>query len=852
MSAQRPPASNVGAARAAARRWSASSASVHVRVEPARCSASRRRGRRRTPSGCDARLRARGRPRRGSRRARRSTPRRGRSQRDQPLDARDAGAVLVAGELVGARAWRASRGRSCRCRGRTSAWRGSRSRVTSPAASAAGQNRLPGRRSRRRRRPRTALGLSPHTSSRMPAPTMSGRVRAPAHEHVEPIHVAAVVGARVDTSKPGPDEHVGERVRCPTRRRTARGSRRPVTLPSPSPRSIVRCGRRADRERVVQLHRAPTAVGSRRRGGSSRAPTRRRARRAGTAGASRSACTARTSGAASRASATIACGRVERDHGPARGTGGAARRRTRGRRSPRRRRPRRRERSARSRNRAGRAVAPLGRPRLVHRDRCRRSIAVSSPRDARGERARSVDDVPQAFAALVAEAAPRRSRSRAATPPARATSCSPVADVDWARRRRVASATSAGCRSTTPTRTRAWPGARSSTRSSRVRSTRCATPATDARGGRRGATTRSLRDGAADRPRAPRARARRAHRVAVPGSRRARRSATASWSPTGRRRRIRTRASRSRYPAIAALAARRCSPSPATSKRDAFARVRAGDDVPAARVDAERVVWLVDPRPRATRAPVVWRRHGRLRPCSTIGRSRRCSTRRSTSSSREAGRLRDAGPRRPDHVLAQGVHPADDAVPRPVRLLHVRQAAGAPRVAVPRRSTRCSAIARHGAALGCHEALFTLGEAPEARYPVAGRVARRARLRVDGRLPRRRRARRCSTRPACSPTPTPARSPQDELDAAPRGEPVAGDDDRDARRPARRARRPAPRRARQDARAPPRHARGRRARPRSRSPPASSSASARPAPSGSTRSLAIARRRTRVTGTCRR
>src|SRR3954470_6137939 len=30
------------------------------------------------------------------------------------------------------------------------------------------------------------------------------------------------------------------------------------------------------------------------------------------------------------------------------------------------------------------------------------------------------------------------------------------------------------------------------------------------------------------------------------------------------------------------------------------------------------------------------------------------------------------------------------------------------------------AIARAGAALGCHEALFTLGEAPEARYPVAG------------------------------------------------------------------------------------------------------------------------------------
>jgi 6-phosphogluconolactonase len=30
-------------------------------------------------------------------------------------------------------------------------------------------------------------------------------------------------------------------------------------------------------------------------------------------------------------------------------------------------------------------------------------------------------------------------------------------------------------------------------------------------------------------------------------------------------------------------------------KRDALARVRAGEDLPAARVDAERVVWLVDP-----------------------------------------------------------------------------------------------------------------------------------------------------------------------------------------------------------------------------------------------------------------
>ena len=32
-----------------------------------------------------------------------------------------------------------------------------------------------------------------------------------------------------------------------------------------------------------------------------------------------------------------------------------------------------------------------------------------------------------------------------------------------------------------------------------------------------------------------------------------------------------------------------------SEKRDAFARIRAGEDLPAARVDAERVIWLVDP-----------------------------------------------------------------------------------------------------------------------------------------------------------------------------------------------------------------------------------------------------------------
>ena len=63
--------------------------------------------------------------------------------------------------------------------------------------------------------------------------------------------------------------------------------------------------------------------------------------------------------------------------------------------------------------------------------------------------------------------------------------------------------------------------------------------------------------------------------------------------------------------------------------------------------------------------------------------------------------------------------PAHDAVPRPVRLLHVREAAR--RGSTRRISTdeQVLELAARGAALGCFEALFTLGEAPEDRYPQA-------------------------------------------------------------------------------------------------------------------------------------
>ena len=193
--------------------------------------------------------------------------------------------------------------------------------------------------------------------------------------------------------------------------------------------------------------------------------------------------------------------------------------------------------------------------------------------------------------------------------------------------------------------------------------------------------------------------------------------------------------------------------------------------------------------------------------------------------------VRDEPDRHPDHLLAQGVHPAHDAVPRQVRLLHLRPAAGPAGVAVP----HARAGARHRPAA--------------ARRPAATR-----RCSPSASAPRSATRRRPSGSPATGTTSTVdylaamcrlvldetgllphanagALHP-DELAAAPGRRPAPGDDDRDA---ARRPRVP-PRLARQDAGPPPGHARGgRRARP-SRSPPGSSSASARTQSTGSTRS----------------
>ena len=90
-----------------------------------------------------------------------------------------------------------------------------------------------------------------------------------------------------------------------------------------------------------------------------------------------------------------------------------------------------------------------------------------------------------------------------------------------------------------------------------------------------------------------------------------------------------------------------------------------------------------------------------------------------------AAARRDAAFGSAGHLLAEGVRPADDAVPRSVRLLHVRQAAGPARRRRTSRPTKCSRSRGGAPQLGCHEALFTLGEATGSAVSRGGRVARR-------------------------------------------------------------------------------------------------------------------------------
>ena len=156
------------------------------------------------------------------------------------------------------------------------------------------------------------------------------------------------------------------------------------------------------------------------------------------------------------------------------------------------------------------------------------------------------------------------------------------------------------------------------------------------------------------------------------------------------------------------------------------------------------------------------------------------------------------------HLLTQDLRTVDDAVSRPLRLLHLRQAAGAPRRAVPLggAGTRARGTGRGARLLrgALHPRRGTRGSLPTGRAVVtrAGfrehrRLSRRGRqagARRDRPAPPRERGRAVGSR-----SPPPARR-----------QPLAGDDAGDARRSVARARRRGQRLPRQDRGAPPGHA----------------------------------------------
>ena len=175
---------------------------LRVRVQAARVRHHVRRARRRTarrlPAGRGLavdRGAVAGRARRSRRRAVGAT-RRGvrRAPRPSPYSSRASARRRAAS--------RAARGRSCRRRRRGSAWSGSCGAVTSPAASAAGQKRLPGRAKPTPASAEYTLGFRPTTSSRMPGPTVSGSVRRARRLDVDPL--LAVVDELVDRRSPRP------------------------------------------------------------------------------------------------------------------------------------------------------------------------------------------------------------------------------------------------------------------------------------------------------------------------------------------------------------------------------------------------------------------------------------------------------------------------------------------------------------------------------------------------------------------------------------------------------------------------------------------------------------------------
>ena len=481
-----------------------------------------------------------------------------------------------------------------------------------------------------------------------------------------------------------------------------------------------------------------------------------------------------------------------------------------------------------------------------------------------------VENVPQAFAALVVEDAPRSIALSGGGTAARVLRAARRCRRSTGARCRCSSATNAGCRSTTPTPTRAWRGRclLDQVKPRAIHSLRNAGDTIDDAASR---TTRSSASSARST------------------------SCTSASAPTGTPRRCFPARPRS----TSASASWCRTPVTPTHPHDRLTFTYPGDRAVRARGvhgRGRRQARRVRPRPRrrrpprgardratgdlAGRPPRPWARQSRSRHERAPSRLRVVAAEswirggRSRSSLRP--RLRDMSGTVDPTTLVDA--PFGELMAEAARLrdsAHGARLTFSPKVFIPLTMLcrdRCGyctfakppahleapylsldevlAIARRGAALGCHEALFTLGEAPEDRYPRRGRLARRARLRLDRRLPRRRlRGGARGDRPA--PPRQRRRALAGGARAAAGGEPVAGNDDRDARGPPRRAGRPALRRARQDARAPARHARGGGPRrdPVHHRHPRRHRRDARRAHRRAARDRAT---RTRATGTCRR
>ena len=112
------------------------------------------------------------------------------------------------------------------------------------------------------------------------------------------------------------------------------------------------------------------------------------------------------------------------------------------------------------------------------------------------------------------------------------------------------------------------------------------------------------------------------------------------------------------------------------------------------------------------------------------------------------------GPRQRHLLFAQGFHPAHPALPRRLPLLHLRASRRVPGQRAYMTAEEVLDIARAGAAAGCKEALFTLGDKPELRYK--WRSANSPSWAPIHHSYLTAMASSSSRRPASSPTPTPA------------------------------------------------------------------------------------------------